>query len=616
MEMPAAKRGRMDHHPHAHPSVVGGFARPAPVNGSKIGGNGHVTSGKAVSDRTPTLHHYHLPKCKVLPVYKYSTAHQSRSWDDMITLFRQFVEREGHGDVERNDRSMMIKVAAEEGEERGEEGVGVSGNGGMSKAENGDAKKKDPEDGWKKGSEETGKSDVSDKNTGGDGSANLPLDSSNSSNSEDDEDEALMLRSWVREVRWVIRADGLGQDDKFPRGIPAASAAANDSKRRRCDSETITPERLSQLQDMPEFPLLRNNRKNNNDGDDSNGNRQHHPNQHRSAFGRWIDDLMHYRAKNGGDSNVPLKYVEHPGLGNFVNRQRTEYRKLLQGKASSMTRTKIRELDRVDFTWSVREGGHASWESRLDELRDYQRTHGHTNVPKNHPPNPSLGYWVNEQRFQYRRWVRGKSSYMNPAKMSRLNSLGFKWTLRESKRPWEDWMGELRKYGAEHGHVNVPLKYDRNVPLGSFVNNQRSEYRRMRQGKQSSMTEEKVQELEKMGFLWNVRDARTPWNVRLEELRQYKEKHGDCNVPNNWPENQPLSSWVSKQRQQYKLYGRGGGSTSCHLTEVRVNQLNELGFDWRYPSAVVPKNAFVPPPAVLPVAASTGAANAIAVAEV
>jgi len=557
----------------------------------------HPNPSKAAATTKINLNHYHLPKSRILPVYKYSTAHQSKSWDEMIALFEQFVEREGHGDVERDDCSRMAKAVALADEEDEGAGKGVRGGAGLKdvgmtmhegksehlvKSEN--QLKKSPEGGQKESIKEVGKVETDES---GDDHANLPLDSSNS-NLDDDDDEALMLRSWVREVRWVIRAEGLGQDDKFPR--------VNDKKKERCDSEAITPERLSQLEHMPDFPLLRNNHKNNNKSNDNN-QQQHHPNQHRSAFGRWIDDLMHYRAKNGGDSNVPLKYAEHPGLGNFVNRQRTEYRKLLQGKASSMTRNKIRELDQVDFTWSVREGGHASWDSRLDELRGYKKTYGHTNVPKNYPPNPSLGYWVNEQRFQYRRWIRGKTSYMNPTKMAHLNSINFKWTLRESKRPWEEWMEELKKYEAEHGHVNVPLKYEKNVALGSFVNNQRSEYRRMRQGKPSSMTETKVQELEGIGFLWNVRDARTPWHVRLEELKEYKKKHGDCNVPNNWLDNQPLSSWVSKQRQQYKLYSRraGGVSTSCHLTKERVGQLNKLGFDWRYPSAVVPKNAFVPP---------------------
>ena len=88
-------------------------------------------------------------------------------------------------------------------------------------------------------------------------------------------------------------------------------------------------------------------------------------------------------------------------------------------------------------------------------------------------------------------------------------------------------------------------------------------------------------------------------------------RYGNCDVPNSWPENQPLSYWVSKQRQQYKLYGRQGAVT-CHLTEERVNELNDAGFDWRYPILLVaPKNAFVPPPppaVTTTVAATTTAA--------
>jgi hypothetical protein len=32
--------------------------------------------------------------------------------------------------------------------------------------------------------------------------------------------------------------------------------------------------------------------------------------------------------------------------------------------------------------------------------------------------------------------------------------------------------------------------------------------------------------LEKIGFVWNVREARTPWLRRFEELKEYKEKYG------------------------------------------------------------------------------------------
>lgn len=33
-------------------------------------------------------------------------------------------------------------------------------------------------------------------------------------------------------------------------------------------------------------------------------------------------------------------------------------------------------------------------------------------------------------------------------------------------------------------------------------------------------------QLEEIGFVWNVREDRTPWTMRFEELKQYKEKYG------------------------------------------------------------------------------------------
>ena len=156
-------------------------------------------------------------------------------------------------------------------------------------------------------------------------------------------------------------------------------------------------EGLKLLEGVPCFPLWPYNTSNDNGNNDKSNDSDHDndnnppPPTPRPAFQKWLDDLMHYRAKHNGDCNVPLKYAHYPGLGNFVNRQRTEYRKLQQGKASSMTTSKIQQLDRVNFLWSVREGGHASWESRLGELHQYQYTNGHTNMPKNYPLNPSLG---------------------------------------------------------------------------------------------------------------------------------------------------------------------------------------------------------------------------------
>lgn len=64
--------------------------------------------------------------------------------------------------------------------------------------------------------------------------------------------------------------------------------------------------------------------------------------------------------------------------------------------------------------------------SLMQELKEFNEQNGHCNVPKIYTHNPSLGYWVNEQRFQYRRLMKKKPSYMTQDKIKALNSLDFK----------------------------------------------------------------------------------------------------------------------------------------------------------------------------------------------
>ena len=86
---------------------------------------------------------------------------------------------------------------------------------------------------------------------------------------------------------------------------------------------------------------------------------------------------MHYRAKHDGDCNVPLKYVDYPSFGSFVNQQRREYHRFIKVKGSSLMQSKFRQLDQINFVWSLRSGGHESWETRLLDLQAYHRAHGH-----------------------------------------------------------------------------------------------------------------------------------------------------------------------------------------------------------------------------------------------
>jgi hypothetical protein len=41
------------------------------------------------------------------------------------------------------------------------------------------------------------------------------------------------------------------------------------------------------------------------------------------------------------------------------------------------------------------------------------------------------------------------------------------------------------------------------------------------------------------------------WNLRFRELMEYKDKFGHCLVPDSYPENRKLETWVKTQRMQY-----------------------------------------------------------------
>eukprot|EP00980_Cylindrotheca_fusiformis_P002834 scaffold672_cov126-Cylindrotheca_fusiformis.AAC.35 len=67
------------------------------------------------------------------------------------------------------------------------------------------------------------------------------------------------------------------------------------------------------------------------------------------------------------------------------------------------------------------------------------------------------------------------------------------------------------------------------------------------------------------------------WAEMFNQLLQFKEKRGHCLVPHDFVENQTLSSWVKRQRYQYKLKQQGKTST---MTDARILTLEEVGFVW------------------------------------
>jgi hypothetical protein len=82
---------------------------------------------------------------------------------------------------------------------------------------------------------------------------------------------------------------------------------------------------------------------------------------------------------------------------------------------------------------------------------------------------------------------------MTNFRIQELECLSFKWGSRTT---WEDRLSELAEDRKIQGHCNVPHGYSENTKLATWVQTQRSHYRLHVEGKTSSMTDFRIQELD------------------------------------------------------------------------------------------------------------------------
>lgn len=139
----------------------------------------------------------------------------------------------------------------------------------------------------------------------------------------------------------------------------------------------------------------------------------------------------------------------------------------------------------------------------------------------------------------------GKRAVLDAVKMQRLTEIGFAFRPRGDYLTWDDQIERLQKFKDENGHCKVPVNHP---VLGGFVKLARREYKLKQQGKKSSMTEARENELLELGFVFE--GGKTPkrseggnksWDERFEELLQFKEENGHTVVPQN---SGRLGQWV------------------------------------------------------------------------
>ena len=74
--------------------------------------------------------------------------------------------------------------------------------------------------------------------------------------------------------------------------------------------------------------------------------------------------------------------------------------------------------------------------------------------------------------------------------------------------------------------------------------------------------------MDDIGFVWQVRQRNKEWKESIDKLKAFRDVHGNCDVPRDYPADQALADFVQDQRTKYQ---------KGQLSGRRQNQLEDIG---------------------------------------
>lgn len=248
-----------------------------------------------------------------------------------------------------------------------------------------------------------------------------------------------------------------------------------------------------------------------------------------AEFNSYVVELLAFRAKCGTDrvptreSKLLLHKLRECELAEWVAEMNKRRKRVdPETGAPDLPHSHVEVLCQAGFPWEQ------NWEDYYEKLVAFWKEHGHSNVVRR---GSALGGWVTDQRKAYKRRAEGKGSSMTQTKIELLESVDFKWRLKESKdQCWTDCYRRLLRYRQEHSDCNVPRKYAPDQSLANWVAKQRHWYKkRKNEGDVSYMTDERVKKLDEVNFKWFVnmtkrKDVAT--NVTIPAVLKYEEDTG------------------------------------------------------------------------------------------
>ena len=136
---------------------------------------------------------------------------------------------------------------------------------------------------------------------------------------------------------------------------------------------------------------------------------------------------------------------------------------------------------------------------------------------------------------------------------------------------WDRNIHLLEKYYILHGNSDVPKSYVMDgFKLGVWVFALRRAYVGIGT---MVLNEERIEQLKKYNFKWDIREAN--WEEYYSLLEDYYKKHGNIRIsPKYVVKGKKLGSWLSNQKQAY------AGKSNNKISKLHIMYLNDMNIDW------------------------------------
>ena len=321
------------------------------------------------------------------------------------------------------------------------------------------------------------------------------------------------------------------------------------------------------------------------------------------AFDKQFKRLEQFKAEYG-DVDVPVKRAiyrvgdktidqgKYSGLGLWVKSMRTQLKVYAVSPMSCLlTKEQYRNLRNIGFCMEPKRGvGRTrqelfpAWdEERYQELLTFYTQNGHCMIPEN--TKNTLHSWLDRVRLARNDLNNGVVATITKEEITRLDALGVDWTsdryermFNENFKKWRDF--KARYPGRDPKHGSREHQWVQRVRRG-YTSFMKGEPRKAG----IRITRKQIEQLTAAGFQFEskfkspVRNGKPmKFDDRIEQLKAYKERHGDCRVPQLLNDPPGLGLFVNSCRKNYKNWKLEGKESN--MTEERYQKLVDIGFDF------------------------------------